>query len=321
VQRLHLVGFTSELDGLIFSAKDGARSGGYVVALDSELLDTIRDVLERRGRHRAPHAAPAFSPLRPTEGSALSPREIQARLRAGRRIDEVAMEAGVDDEWVRRFAVPVFAERAHVAGRAQAAVLELDGLGPSSESLGRAVAANLADRGQALTPGELADGWDAYQVRETAWMVEFHPPLHPPDDAARWGFDTRTARLTAMNGAASDLGWLGADGRGTGAAGPREEPAPAAGSNGATRPAPSPTAPPPAPAAERPRPAATGPSGAGPEPDDGAGQLTFDAAARTAPRRRPTTPGGAAGAKAERRPSGRARRAPPGQGGQAATGE
>jgi len=212
VQRLHLVGFTSELDGLIFSTKNGARSGGYVVALDSELLDAIREVLERRDRHRAPGPPSSFPAARPVQGSSLSPREIQARLRAGRRIEDVAMEAGMDDGWVRRFATPVFAERAHVAGRAQAAVLDAEGTGPSAESLGRSIAANLADRGVAVTAGELDDCWDAYQLRETAWVVEFRAPVHGPDEVARWGFDTRTAQLTALNDAAAELGWVGPDG-------------------------------------------------------------------------------------------------------------
>jgi hypothetical protein len=209
------VGFTSELDGLIFSAKSGARSGGYVVALDGELLDAIREVLERRDRPRAPAtpAAPApFASSRAPQGSALAPREIQARLRAGRRIEDVALEAGVDDDWVRRFATPVFAERAHVAARAQAAVLDVDGLGLSTESLGGSVAANLAERGEALTPDELNGGWDAYQLRETAWVVEFRPPLHTREQAARWGFDVRTGRLSALNPRANELGWVGPDG-------------------------------------------------------------------------------------------------------------
>lgn len=213
MRRLHLVGFTSELDGLILSAKDGARSGGYVVALDSELLDAIREVLERRDRSRSPAAAAPLGPPRSPQGSSLSPREIQARLRAGRRIEDVAMEAGVDDEWVRRFATPVLAERAHVAARAQAAVLEVEGRGLSTESLGGSVAANLADLGEPLTPGELSEGWDAYQLRETSWVVEFRAPLRTREQAARWGFDTRTARLTVLNPAAAELGWVGAGGR------------------------------------------------------------------------------------------------------------
>jgi hypothetical protein len=325
VQRLHLVGFTSELDGLIFSAKDGARSGGYVVALDSELLEAIRDVLERRDRHRSPVPAPSFGAARPVEGSALSPREIQARLRAGRRVDEVALEAGVDDEWVRRFATPVFAERAHVAGRAQDAVLELDELGPSSESLGRAVAANVAAWGAALTPGELADGWDAYQLRETAWVVEFRAPLHAPDDAARWGFDTRTGRLTAMDERAAELGWVGdgrpapdaptsADAAGKVAAehvAPGEHPA--AARNGAR--------PSGAPARARPAPAAVVDAAAPTEPDEPNGQLRLETAARPAARRRQASSAGSGQGQGARRTGARARRAPARDGGRAPTEE
>lgn len=230
MQRLHLVGFTSELDGLIFSAKTGARSGGYVVALDGELLDAIREVLERRDRSSS-HPAPAasFAPARPAQGSALAPREIQARLRAGRRIEDVAMEAGVDDDWVRRFAAPVLAERAHVAARAHAAVLDVEGRGGSSESLGRSVATNLAAEGAVLTPDELDGGWDAYQLRETQWVVEFRAPLRTRDQAARWGFDVRTGRLTALNERATELGWVGADGPGAASGGV----APASGAGGA----------------------------------------------------------------------------------------
>ena len=82
-----------------------------MVALDAELLNVIRDVLARRdGQRAAPAPAPVASrstalrtgefPARPgRERSGLAPREIQARLRAGRSIGEVALEAGVDDEW------------------------------------------------------------------------------------------------------------------------------------------------------------------------------------------------------------------------------
>lgn len=249
VQRLHLVGFTSELDGLIFSSKDGARSGGYVVALDSELLDAIREVLERRDRHRAPAptAKPPLSftsPRPPAQGSSLPPRDIQARLRAGRRIEEVALEAGVDDEWVRRFAAPIFAERAHVAARAQAAVLDVDGLGPSSSSLSGSVAANLADRGAPLLRDELEDGWDAYQLQDTSWVVEFRAPALGHGEPARWGFDTRTARLSALNPAGAKLGWVGENGGSASVFDAVEEAKELVASNGAEPLAEAPPAPP-----------------------------------------------------------------------------
>ncbi|AXE38936.1 septation protein SepH [Acidipropionibacterium virtanenii] len=46
--------------------------------------------------------------------SALSPREIQARIRSGASVDDVAAEAGVSVEQVEPFAVPVLAELDHV---------------------------------------------------------------------------------------------------------------------------------------------------------------------------------------------------------------
>jgi hypothetical protein len=220
VQRLHLVGFTSELDGLIFSARTGVRSGGFVVTLDAELLDAIRDVLERReGAAPAATAAPPPTgvgsrpferprPLPAQEGSALTPRDIQARLRAGRSISEVAFEAGVAEDWVRRFAPPVFAEQAHVVSRALVVVCEVDGEGPSVEPLGDAVATKLAERGVLLTADELAAGWSAFQVRGSSWAVQFRYRDQGTDLMAQWGFEVRSATLVPLNRLGAELGWV-----------------------------------------------------------------------------------------------------------------
>ena len=43
MQQLHLVGFTADLEGLIFSAKKGARSGAFVVAMDDALLTALEE--------------------------------------------------------------------------------------------------------------------------------------------------------------------------------------------------------------------------------------------------------------------------------------
>jgi hypothetical protein len=220
VQRLHLVGFTSELDGLIFSASTGARSGGYVVALDAELLNVIRDVLARRdGPRQLPDAGPRSAAPRAGEpparlgrdGSALAPREIQSRLRAGRSIGEVALEAGVDDEWVRRFAPPVYAEQTHVVSRALAVHIHAEDAAPSQESLFDSVAANLLARGVGLTEDELANGWSAFQMRDSAWVVQFRTTVGAKELLARWGFDIRAGTLVALNRPAAELGWIDGD--------------------------------------------------------------------------------------------------------------
>ncbi len=46
--------------------------------------------------------------------SALSPREIQSRIRSGATVEEVAVEAGVGVDQVEPFAVPVLAELDHI---------------------------------------------------------------------------------------------------------------------------------------------------------------------------------------------------------------
>src|SRR5204862_673980 len=51
--------------------------------------------------------------------SALTPREIQARLRSGFSIAQVAAEAGVGQDWVARFAAPILAEQQQVLERSQ----------------------------------------------------------------------------------------------------------------------------------------------------------------------------------------------------------
>ena len=48
MQKLHLVGFTASFDGLIFSARKGAKSGNYVVPLDGRLLKQIAEAERRR---------------------------------------------------------------------------------------------------------------------------------------------------------------------------------------------------------------------------------------------------------------------------------
>ncbi len=57
VQKLYVVGFTSDLRGLILSRQKGVKSGGFVVALDDQLRRTIDEVYRR-------HAASSHPDLR-----------------------------------------------------------------------------------------------------------------------------------------------------------------------------------------------------------------------------------------------------------------
>jgi hypothetical protein len=213
LRKLHLVGLTTDRDGLIFTARKGSKSGGFIVPLDDDVLAAV--VEARAGRGDGAAAVPDVDlgvvepvPRRPRHQSALTPREMQARLRAGRSIDEVAAEAGVDHEWVARFAVPILAEQAQVVELARGLVYAKPRLGESSERLGPSVMQNLSDRGIFL-PDDVADaGWSAFQLHDSVWMIRFRYRSRGRNQEAQWEVDVPAGRLLARNRHASDLGYV-----------------------------------------------------------------------------------------------------------------
>lgn len=222
MQKLHLVGLTTDLGGLIFSTRKGARSGSYVVPVDARLLAVIADTLQRRNGAAAeelpaelvavvaPAAGEREEARPPRQESALSPREIQARLRAGRTLDEVAHEAGVDTSWVERFAAPILAEQAQVVGHAVSRTYTKPRTGTSSVPLAEAVRRNLADRGVRLAPDELEQAWSAYQLDDDRWVVRLRYRSRGRAQEAEWELDPRAGELTARNRLAGQLGYWGA---------------------------------------------------------------------------------------------------------------
>ena len=220
MQHLHLVGFTAELDGLIFSAKRGSKSGGFVVALDDRLLDSIREAVrlqtgadvDLETDESSDEALPAVAvPELRRLGrvhSVLAPKEIQARLRAGRSVAEVADEAEVDESWILRFASPVLAEQSRIVELALQIRCRANRKGESAEPLAESVAENLIDRGTFLTPDELSGAWSAYHVRDTSWVVRFRYISRRRAQVAQWAYDQSDSTVVPINRLATDLGYL-----------------------------------------------------------------------------------------------------------------
>jgi hypothetical protein len=214
LRKLHLVGLTTDRDGLIFTARKGSKSGGYIVPLDDEVLAAVAEVQADRNGDGALDEVGLLDveavPRRPRHQSALTPREMQARLRAGRSIEEVAAEAGVDNEWVARFAVPILAEQAQVVELARTLVYAKPRLGESSQPLGPSVMQNLSDRGIFL-PDDVAErSWSAFQLHDAVWMVRFRYRSRGRAQEAQWEVDVPAGRLHARNRHASDLGYVDA---------------------------------------------------------------------------------------------------------------
>jgi hypothetical protein len=207
VQKLHLVGFTTEHDGLVFSARKGSKAGGYIITLDKELLSTIAEAERLRNGDKGDKGEGAGGPQRRPD-SRLTPREIQAYLRAGRSIPEVAAEAGVDPEWVERFAVPIVAEQAQMVERARAMTYSKARLGQSTQPVGTSVRWNLADKGVAIGEDTFEQGWSAFQLQDEVWMIRFRYTSRNRLQVAEWELDLDANELTSRNRLASELGYV-----------------------------------------------------------------------------------------------------------------
>ncbi|MGH9190272.1 MAG: septation protein SepH [Acidimicrobiales bacterium] len=217
MRKLHFVGLTADLEGLVFTARKGSKSGGYLVPLDATLLDTIAEAHRRRTGETiaspsspliAAPAAPAFPGPPSRHESSLTPREMQARLRAGRTVDEVAAEAGVAPDWVQRFAVPIIAEQAKVVDLGRSLTYSKPRLGESSRPLAGSVSWNLSERAVWLGDDQFDQSWNAYQLHDSVWMIRFRYRSRGREQDALWELDMGSAQLLARNRLAAELGYV-----------------------------------------------------------------------------------------------------------------
>ena len=134
--------------------------------------------------------------------SALRPRDIQARIRAGESPEEVAEAAGSSIEKIMAFAAPVLAEREHTAERAQkASVRRRPGEASAVRTLGEAVAAHL--RGFEREPDTVT--WDSYRRHDGRWKLLGSYDLPARSGIAELTFDIPGNYVSVDN---DDARWL-----------------------------------------------------------------------------------------------------------------
>ncbi|WP_315097475.1 septation protein SepH [uncultured Cellulomonas sp.] len=172
---LELVGLHEDGEHLVLVGPDGAR---FRVRIDEPLRAAVR-------RDR-----PQLEQLRAESAGTLSPREIQARIRAGATTQEVADSAGLPVERVRRYEGPVLAEREHVAEQARGTRVGRDAGAPT---LGDLVTDRLAARGVDLA--SLA--WDAARDASGPWVVLARFAVDDAEHEARWTFDLAKRTVVA----------------------------------------------------------------------------------------------------------------------------
>ena len=134
--------------------------------------------------------------------NALRPKEIQAKIRAGASVEQVASAAGVDIARVERFAHPVLLERTRAAELATAAHPVLAD-GPSVLTLLETVTTALVSRG--LNPD--STDWDAWRNEDGRWTVQMGWKAGLSDNVAHFRFapGAHGGTVTAFDDAACEL--------------------------------------------------------------------------------------------------------------------
>jgi Protein of unknown function (DUF3071) len=171
------------------------RSARFVLPIDERL----RAVALGQTSRLAQYEIEVESPLRP--------KEIQARIRAGETVEEIADAAGIAVERVRWFEAPVLAERAYVAGQAQSASVRRHGDSTPGPQLGEVVAERLS------AIGADPDGaqWDAKKRGDGSWQVQLTFTSGGDPLVAEWVFDPRRRHVLPADDNAARMSLPGAE--------------------------------------------------------------------------------------------------------------
>ncbi len=180
---VELVGLHDDGEHLILATSDGQQ---FRLRIDEPLRAAVR-------RDR-----PQLEQLRAEQASVMSPREIQARIRAGATAQEVAESAGLALVAVRRYEGPVIAEREYVAELARETPVRHE---PGAPTLGDLVTDRLAARGVDVA----SLSWDAAREGSLPWSVLARFEVADEPREARWAFDTSARVLTAAD---DEARWL-----------------------------------------------------------------------------------------------------------------
>ncbi|MEU6645255.1 septation protein SepH [Saccharomonospora sp. NPDC046836] len=158
-------------DGKSIVCEDPARRERFLLPADERLRAAARGDITRLGQ------------IEIELETQMRPREIQARIRAGESVEQVAAAAGVPVQRVERFAHPVLLERSRTAELAQQAHPVRED-GPDVQTLGEVVAHSFGMRGQDYAQAT----WDAWRGDDGRWIIGLHWYAGRSENRAHWSF-------------------------------------------------------------------------------------------------------------------------------------
>ena len=187
MRQLHVLGVSEDGATLLLGATKNATKPSHRIPLDDRLRAAARGALVVTGDRAE---------------SALSPKEIQARLRAGASVEEVAKAAGVPAARVLPYFAPVEAERDRIVEEARAAVMHRHRGPDGIRQLGLAVDAHLADVA-GLKPESVV--WSARRRGDGAWVVAVTYAARGGRRKAEWLWQPAGRVVTPLDSAAARL--------------------------------------------------------------------------------------------------------------------
>ncbi|GED07526.1 DNA-binding protein [Glutamicibacter uratoxydans] len=202
MRQLRLVGIHENGSSLQVSSDDG-------MSFELPVDDALRSAMSEIARSRAPRNR--------EESSVHSPREIQARVRAGASAYELSLEWDMPIEAIVKYEGPVLAEREHIAELAR----RVEVSGPQTDAEYREVfgeepadlGAMVEHRLHQLNIDAASARWNSWKDPEGQWIVtvEFDSPLpaenvesldndaSQSENIARWAFTPSRRSLKNLN--------------------------------------------------------------------------------------------------------------------------
>lgn len=188
MRQLEVMAVSDDGNHLLLAASEDAARATHQLRIDNRLVQAINGELDTEDEHRE---------------SELSPKEIQARLRAGDSVEQVAKAARIPVSRIMIYATPVISERARIIDQARAARLRRHRGPESTASLGSVVTKRLAEIA-GLRPETVE--WRTKRRPDGAWVVELSYAARGGSRTAQWLWRPAGRELTALNPLGTRLG-------------------------------------------------------------------------------------------------------------------
>ena len=157
--------------------------GMHIIVRDRHGVESSLPMDDRAAAALIPRTSPAAGP------DALSPRDIQARIRAGADVNTLSETTGTPLSRIMAFAVPILQERSHIAVRARGTLVRrASGVG----SLDDIVLTRLQPLG--VTTHDMH--WDSRRLDDGRWEVKLTYDTNEGGRVATWLFDNKANVLS-----------------------------------------------------------------------------------------------------------------------------